>query len=252
MPNSGPFPYDPALLAAARATPHTVEDVLATMRTIDATCVEGDGVKWFNWLYAQVTAAVKARVDSGGFSDPAWLAALDVQFGRLYFGALATSLSGGNAPGCWRVLFSDRGDVAVARIQFALSGINAHINHDLPLAIVNTCMATGTAPNRGVHYNDYSALNGTLDALVESAKTTLHVRLLGDKLPPISHLKNTIAGFGVAAAREAAWTRAETLWHLRAVPLLGPSLADRFLDSLDGLTTLAGKALLVPVPDVPF
>ena len=238
------FPYDRTLLDAVRTAPQSVAGVLQTMQTIAATCIDGDGLKWFNWLYLQVTQAVEARVVSGGFADSAWLAELDVQFARLYFGALESSLSGQPTAGSWQVLFERRHHAAIARIQFALAGINAHINHDLPQAIVATCQVTATTPERGVHYGDYTALNTTLDSLVESAKTTLHVRLLGDALPPVSHLENTIAAWGVSAAREAAWQNAEILWHLRATP----PLSSAFMDTLDGLTTVAGKALLVPVP----
>jgi Family of unknown function (DUF5995) len=73
------FPYDPSLLAAVQATPQTISDALQTLQTIDATCVEGDGLKWFNWLYLQVTQAVEARVATGGFTDPAWLAQLYIR-----------------------------------------------------------------------------------------------------------------------------------------------------------------------------
>jgi hypothetical protein len=239
------FPYDPALLAALRTPQQSIADVLRTMQVIEATCIDGDGLEWFNWLYLQVTQAVEARVASGGFSDPAWLAQLDVQFARLYFGALESSLSGQPSPGCWQALFACRNRVAIARIQFALAGINAHINHDLPQAIMATCLATATLPERASpHYNDYTALNMTLDTLVESAKQTLRVRLLGDPLPPVSHLDDTIAACSVSAAREAAWQNAELLWHLRG----SPPLSSNFLNTLDGLTTVASKALLVPVP----
>ncbi len=217
------------------------------MQTIQTTCVDGDGLKWFNWLYLQVTQAVGTQVVSGGFSDAAWLAELDVQFARLYFGALQSALSGQPSPGCWRVMFERRNQAAIARVQFALSGINAHINHDLPQAIVATCENTATFPQYGgSRYNDYTALNTTLDSLIESAKRTLHVRLLGDPLPPVSHLEDTIAAWSVSAAREAAWHNAEILWHLRPVPPLFSS----FMDTLDGLTTVTGKALLVPVTQV--
>ena len=239
------FPYDHTLLDLVRTSPQSVAEVLDVMRKIDAVTVDGDGLKWFNGLYLQVTEAVEARVVAGGFTDVAWLAELDVQFGRLYFGALKSSLSGQPTPGSWRVLFECRNHARIARIQFALAGINAHINHDLPEAIVATCQATSTTPDHGgVHYRDYTALNTTLDGLVDAAKATLHVRLLGDALPAISHLEDTIAAWGVSAAREAAWQNAEILWHLRAVPALSAT----FLDTLDGLTTVAGKALLVPVP----
>ena len=239
------FPYDATLLASVQAPAQSIPDVLHTLQLIDATCVDSDGLKWFNWLYLQVTQAVDARVASRGFTDPAWLAQLDVQFARLYFSALKSSLSGELLPACWQVLLNRRDQAAIARIQFALAGINAHINHDLPEAIVATCQVTGTTPDHGgTHYNDYTALNSTLDGLIESAQGALHVRLLGDALPPISHLEDTIAAWNVGAAREAAWQNAEHLWQFRAIPLLAAS----FTNMLDGFTTVIGKALLVPVP----
>ncbi len=238
------FPYDAKLLATVEATPQTIGDVLRILQTIDATCDGGDGLRWFNWLYLQVTQAVEVRVATGGLTDPAWLAQLDVQFARLYFSALKTSLSGRATANSWQVLLHSRNQPAIARIQFALAGVNAHINRDLAEAIAATCRVTGTTPDRGgTHYSDYTALNSTLDALVESAKRTLHVRLLGRALPPVSHLEDTIAAWNVSAARESAWQNAENLWQLRAFP----SLASSFMDVLDGFTTVIGKALLVPV-----
>jgi hypothetical protein len=104
---------------------------------------------------------------------------------------------------------------------------------------------TATTPvHGGTNYSDYTALNSTLDAQVESAKRTLNVRLPGGELPPISHLADTIAAWNVSAARESAWLNAEHLFELRALP----SLASSFLDMLDGFTTVIGKTLLVPVP----
>jgi hypothetical protein len=239
------FPYDATLLATVQAAPQSISDVLQILRTIDTTCVDGDGLKWFNWLYLQVTQAAETRVAAGAFTDPQWLAQLDVQFARLYFSALKSSLSGQAASNCWRVLFNSRNQGAIARIQFALAGINAHINHDLPEAIVATCQVTGTTPDHGgTYYSDYTALNSTLDGLIESAKRTLNVRLLGEALPPISHLEDTIAAWNVSAARESAWQNAEQLCQISSIP----SLASSFMDMLDGLTTVIGKALLVPVP----
>lgn len=239
------FPYDAALLATNQATPQSIAGVLQTLQAIDTTCIDADGLKWFNWLYLQVTQAVEAQVAGGGFTDPAWLAQLDVQFAGLYFSALKSYLSGEATSACWQVLFTGRSQGTIARIQFALAGINAHINHDLSEAIVTTCQITGTTPDRGgTNYSDYTALNSTLDSLIESAKHTLNVRLPGGALPPISHLEDTLAAWNVSAARESAWQNAEHLWQLRSIPLLASS----FMDVLDGFTTVIGKALLVPVP----
>jgi hypothetical protein len=239
------FPSDAQVRAALAQPPQTIAQALDTMRAIDAALDDADGLKWFNWLYLQVTAAVEQRTGGAGFADPAWLAELDVQFARLYFEALSGWLRDGSAPGCWKALFARRRQPAVARIQFALAGINAHINHDLALAVVATCRAAGSTPaHDSVQYTDYTSVNHTLDGLIELAKTTLAVRLLGDALPAVSHLEDTIAAWNVAAAREAAWSHAEVLWQLRNQPLL----RSRYLDALSGLTALAGKALLVPVP----
>lgn len=245
------FSYDPTLLAAVQTLPQSVPDVIQIMQTIEATCIDGDGLKWFNGLYLAVTQAAQARVnisepaDPVRFADPAWIAALDVAFARFYFAAIQSSLSDAPTPGCWQAQFTQRNQTAIARIQFALAGMNAHINHDLPQAILATCQATSIAPQHSTtQYNDYTALNTTLDSLIESEKIDLHVRLLGDALPPVSNLDNTLAAWSVTAAREAAWSNAELLWHLTDVPLI----AAAFLDTLDGLTALASKTLLVPIP----
>jgi hypothetical protein len=244
------FPYDSSLLAAAAATPQSVDDVLHMLEEIQAACVDGDGLKWFNGLYLQVTQAVQARdklqgIGSGAFADPAWLAALDVQFAGFYFTALKNSLSGAGTPGCWQAMFAVRNQPAIARIQFALAGVNAHINHDLPQAIIAACRSAGIRPAHGTaQYSDYTSINATLDGLIEAAKTALNVRLPGDALPPVTHLEDTLAAWNVSAARESAWNNAELLWSLADAPLVSAT----FLDTLDGLTAVAGKALLVPVP----
>jgi hypothetical protein len=235
--------YDSALAEAVRSGVHSIADVLRTLRAIDAVCIDTDGLKWFNWLYLQVTEAVEARVSAGGFSSEPWLVELDVQFAQLYFNALRSALTGGSCPGCWSVMFGSRSDVRVARIQFALAGVNAHINRDLPEAIVATCKATHTVPSHGTpQYADYTSVNSTLDTLIERAKKTLLIRLLGDPLPAASHLEDVIAAWKISAARETAWDNAEALWNLP--PLLG----DNLKHSIDGFTTVVGKTLLVPVP----
>jgi len=242
------FPYDPELLAHLQSTPGSVADVLALMQAIDAVAVNGDGLKWFNGLYFRVTQAVHDRIAVGGFADPVYLAELDVQFAQLYFTALRDFLAGDDLPGCWQTLFSRRNQTELTRLQFALAGVNAHINHDLPMAIVRTGQTMNLPPDHGsIQYCDYTALNSTLDGLIEEAKHTLNVRLLGEVLPPAAQLEDTVAAWSISAARETAWNNAEILWHLQPETLLIAS----FLDSLDGLTTVVSKSLLVPVPGLP-
>ncbi len=241
------FDYDAAILAAVQTAPQAIGDVVKILEAVQAVCADGDGLKWFNGLYLDVTQAVEARVNAGEFESPAWIAALDVRFARFYFAAIQSSLSGtqGKTPGCWQALFDRRNQIAAARVQFALAGMNAHINSDLPQAIVSVCQSTSIPPEHGsAQYNDFTALNTTLDSLIEEAKQVLNMRLLGDALPAASNLEDTLAAWSVAVAREAAWNNAELLWHLAGAPLVSSA----FLDTLDGLTAVASKTLLVPVP----
>ena len=82
------------------------------------------------------------------------------------------------------------------------------------------------------------------DSLIDAAKKNLHVRLLGDALPPVSRLEDTLAAWSMSSAREGAWNNAELLCHLQGEALLSSA----FLDTLDGLTTVVSKGLLIPIP----
>jgi Family of unknown function (DUF5995) len=237
------FPYDAQLTVIVRTTPQSIPAVLQVLQMIDAACVDGDGLKWFNWLYLTVTKAVENRVAGGGFDDPQWLAELDVQFAALYFSALHAALTGAPCPGSWEAMFSRRDQAEIARIQFALAGMNAHINHDLPLAIVATCKGWNTVPQHGTpQYNDYTSLNTTLDSIIDTAKKTLNVRLLGGPLPLVSHLEDLIAAWNLADFREGAWRHAESLWQESALAV------DITEGTIEKVTAFASEALLVPVP----
>ena len=67
---------------------------------------------------------------------------------------------------------------------------------------------------------------------------TLHPEEL---LARFEGVDDVIAMWSVRAARDAAWTNAEALWNLP------PPLTDNLKHSIDGLTTVVGKTLLVPV-----
>jgi hypothetical protein len=121
--------------------------------------------------------------------------------------------------------------------------MNAHINHDLPMAVVSTCQATSTIPLHGTpQYNDYTSVNPTLDGLIDEAKQTLNVRLPGDPLPAVSHLEDLIATWNVATFRGKAWDTAQSLWGESNVEI------GLRMDLRDAIVASLSAALLVPVP----
>jgi hypothetical protein len=241
------FSYDDRLAAVVSKDADSIAEVVAALQAIDAM-LDGlrDGLKWFNSLYLEVTLAVQARVAAGAFADPqgtAFIASLDPVFANFYFAALRGWLAGREAPGSWRVLFKERSNAGLGRIQFALAGVNAHINRDLMVAITVTSKKAGVAPTHvTAQYRAFTALNETLDALIERAKRELMVTLPGDSLPGANRVEMIVAAWSVAAAREAAWVHSEVLSTISGQPLL----AERFIDALDGTAELAGKALLIP------
>ncbi|MGZ4214520.1 MAG: DUF5995 family protein [Solirubrobacteraceae bacterium] len=115
--------------------------VLARLQSVATALAVTDGVSRFNHLYLEVTQAVDTGAQAAAFEDPAFLKALDVSFAGLYFDALDAAAAGSPLPRCWAPLFEARSDAHIAPIQFALAGMNAHINHDLALALVSTCVA---------------------------------------------------------------------------------------------------------------
>jgi hypothetical protein len=67
-------------------------------------------------------------------------------------------------PLAWRPLVERRAVAGIEPVQFALAGMNAHINHDLPVAMVSTCAALATPPDASEHFADYQKVDQLLDA----------------------------------------------------------------------------------------
>jgi hypothetical protein len=228
----------------------TIDDAISIMTAIDDSLPDSDGIKWFNRLYLRVTVNVGKAVGGIQFSDAAFLTRLDVVFANLYFAALAAgSTDIGAAPSAWRPLLQARHHPGIARIQFALAGMNAHINRDLPDGIVQAFVALGGDPiTDDVREKDFDSVNDILERVEEEVKTEFTVGLVGvvDRLG--GPVDDAVAMWKVRAARSAAWTNAQVLWGLRDVP----RLRDRFFSRLDGLVGLTGRGLLHPRDPLAF
>ena len=225
-----------------RAPARSIDEVIGVMTAIDEDLPDDDGLKWFNRLYLRMTVGVRRAVEEATFRDPAFLAALDVIFANLYFAALSADAEGGpGAPAAWRPLLDARHQRGIARIQFALAGMNAHINRDLPEGIVQTFTALGGNPlaDRG-RRQDFDSINALLERVEQEVRTDFSVGVVG-VIDELGHdADDAVAMWKVRSARAAAWTNAKVMWTLRAIPVLH----DEFFARLDGLTGLAGRGLL--------
>ena len=112
------------------ASPATIDDVINIMQSIESVLPNNDGLKWFNFLYRIVTVAVRDHPPAEGWKNERWVKRLDVVFAMIYFRAIADFIKGAAIPSSWQALFEARHRAGIDRIQFALAGMNAHINHD--------------------------------------------------------------------------------------------------------------------------
>ncbi|MGW7253091.1 DUF5995 family protein [Streptomyces sp. NPDC054834] len=219
----------------------SVETVVSRMRALDGTLPARDGIAVFNRVYLAVTEEVERRLHTGAFADARAATALDVRFAERYLAAVDAVADDRRPPACWRPLFQLRRHPGVRPLQFALAGINAHIGHDLALAVVDTCRALGCEP---------ADLEDEFDR-VGDLLVTLEERIREDLMPgpdllqiadPLTHL---LGSWSLERARDATWSAARALWALRRFE----DLAEEFTDRLDSAVGFAGRMLLTPLPD---
>ncbi len=229
------------------SSPSTVADVVARMESSVSRLPRADGVACFTRLYLAVTQGVQERLAGITFADPRFLARLDVAFADLFFAALdAASRDPSSMPRAWAPLVEARTTRGIAPLQFALAGMSAHINRDLPVALVTTCTELGIGLEEGSpQHADYVYVNRVLaevEAQVKAQYLTGWLRRLDRLVHRIDRLDDIVAMWNVARARDAAWVNAEALWALRDQP----ELTERYLDALDRTVGLTARGLLVP------
>ena len=221
----------------------SIDDVVARMASIDQALAPADGIACFNKLYFEVTKNVLAGVGHSTFADPRFLTALDVAFANLYFAALRAYDAGSpDTPRAWQPLFADRGDRTIAPIQFAIAGMNAHINRDLPVALLEIFTARGRAlDDESPQHADYETINKVL-AVTEKQVKDSYLDDLARQIDMEFHgVDDVVAIWSVTAAREAAWTNSGVLWYLRNI---GP-IERAYVTTLDRTVGFASRGLLV-------
>jgi hypothetical protein len=243
----------------AQANPTTIDAVLARLEALDAALPANDGLRWFNVLYRMVTGQVRNSSPNGAWQSPAWLDQLDVNFAGLYFDAIRTWTTARETsvenqagrpeatpvepvPSSWKVFFEQRFAGGIDRIQFAVAGMNAHINHDLALALLKTDAEFGIAPGAdSPERRDYQAVNVLLKTLMPQVLNLLAGDVLGELAQDTGKVGRLLAFWDICRARDLAWDFAD---QLRGLP---SSARDAALAIQDGLTGALGGAILAQV-----
>jgi hypothetical protein len=243
VPEIRPMPVavaDQALYdLASGAAPTSIGQVIELMERIDDCVANSDGLKWFNRLYLSVTQQVDLQPVTY-WKDPSWLIDLDVLFAGFYFRALAGFLSGDpSVPASWTAMFEARYRTGVDRIQFALAGMNAHINHDLALALLAVDGQTGGVPDpTSPQHVDYQAVNLLLKSVMPSALQMLAADTLGVLAEDTGKAGRLLAFWDICQARDLAWDFANHLSDLSG------GIRQAALDAQDQITGVVGRAIL--------
>jgi uncharacterized protein DUF5995 len=232
-----------AVLPAPDTPVVSVAGAIARMEAIEAALPAADGLACFNRVYLDVTRQVNSQLTQGAFADPAFVTQLDVAFANLFFAATDSAGDPAAAPPAWRPLVEQRATAGIEPVQFALAGMNAHINHDLPLAIVSASTTLATSPDADPHPADYQKVGQLLDAAQQSIRQSFESDPERAVDRHLSAVANLIGNWSIDKARDVAWNNSLLLWAMRDDPFA----RGLFLDTLTASTGLASRMLLVPV-----
>ena len=108
--------------------------VAALQERLDTLTPAEEPKREFLATYQRTTIAVARAVERGVFEDPEWVEEWDVVFADLYLAAFDAARAGAAVPRPWRLAFDAPGDLAPLRQ--VLLGVNAHVNYDLPQALL--------------------------------------------------------------------------------------------------------------------
>jgi hypothetical protein len=232
----------PTSAVGAPAPATTIDEVVERMSAIDSSLPEDDGVACFNRLYLNVTREIRGSDGATAFEDLPFLDALDVSFANFYFEAFHRVKAGEPCPPPWAPLFDNRERAHTSRLQFALVGMNAHINHDLPLAVVRTASEAGIEPFGDSPYErDFFRVNDLLAAVEGKIKTWFATGVIAELDHYLSGIDDALSMWCIHGARRAAWDSAAMLWRLKA----HRHLVGDYEAVLANLVNLAGRAVLV-------
>lgn len=191
----------------------TLDEIVAGFHALEQALYDRkDRRAVFATAYLTMTLEIEKRVGELSYNDPGWVAAYAIAFANLYRVALACYERGDRAlvPEPWQISFDTANQKSNLIFQDLLLGMNAHINHDLALALEEV----GLDPGREERREDHFAVNEAIRQATDAVKARLrdrYVPLYGllDRL--LGRFDEHVAGFSIEKARQNAWKSAVSL-----------------------------------------
>ncbi|HSL59757.1 MAG TPA: DUF5995 family protein [Acidimicrobiales bacterium] len=176
-------------------------------RLLDEWVEAGDHRAVFLDCYTRMTRAMGRELAAGGFDDPVWVEALLDRFAVYYFDALdAWERGDPSTPAPWVIAHETAVRREASPAQLLLAGVNAHINYDLMLTMVDLLepeCATGVAAE--IRHHDYDRVNDVIAATADEVQDLV-----------VARYQPWLAGVDVAMGRIDEWLAVRLLSSWRA------------------------------------
>ena len=223
-----------------------IEELIARMAALlESLQATGDQRRYFHATYQRTTIAVAGELRRGGFTDAEWVERWDIAFADLYLDALRAALAGHRPARPWEVAFSAPAELPPLR--HVLLGMNAHINFDLPQALlaVITDEQFDDAALLARRESDHRAIDNVLASRVAAEDDELaSISGPGSTLDRLLRPLNRLATQRfLREAREKVWANAIVLSRARRQ---GPDAYARVLRQLEELSAAKVTALQAP------
>lgn len=165
--------------------------------------------------YLRMTHNMLVALVAGEFHDTAWVDRLLDRFAGYYFDALrAYEQTRATTPAVWRIAHNAAGRPDTLTLQHLLLGVNAHINYDLVLVVVELLQPEWDElgeVERHTRYADYTHVNAIIARTIDEVQTEVVARAtpaLAALDALLGPLDEWATGQVIAGWREEVWRQA--------------------------------------------
>jgi hypothetical protein len=238
-----------SILPLIESAYQSIEDAIQRLTQLEQAFYDRrDRRAIFVTAYLNITRAVKLRVGENWFQDNPWVTRYDISFANLYRQALLAFERGdaSSLPKAWRISFETAINGTGLVFQDLVLGINAHINHDLPLALIEVSID----PERAKRYQDHTAVNQVLqDAtnLLKDRISSMYAPVLSILDQAFNPLDQALTSFSIDKARESAWVDAVALANAQT-----DQERAAIRQSLDDQSAVLARLILAPTAPNPL
>ncbi|HEX4247264.1 MAG TPA: DUF5995 family protein [Pseudonocardia sp.] len=196
------------------------------------------GLACFDYLYREITKAVRHGVDRAEPLDATFIAQVDLEFATRYFDAVFADPAGTALPDVWRVLLVRRPALDVDTPK--APDLASPVSPDLAAALRTMSRALGR-PFGETEYAEYQAINQVFAGHMEQLREHFEGRL-GEPLGTgvFALVADAVGDLAVAFAVDPDWHRAR-----RLATLVDPSPElDRARVAIDWQASMVDRAAL--------